>query len=447
MSVRPTVDLSAHATQKSSPARGHSQLAQTLVGSRILEIAAEIRELKAKGSTVCDLTVGDFAPAQFPIPAALLDGVRAALAAGQTNYPPSDGMPELRKAVQAFYEQRLGLKYPVESVLIASGARPILFGAYGVLVDPGETVIFPVPSWNNDAYTTIFKSSAIAVPTHAESRFMPTAADLAPHLGKAKLLVINSPLNPAGTVIRREDLEAICKLVLDENHERATSGKAPLYLIYDFIYWQLSFGGNAPLTPVEVAPEMAAYTVFVDGISKAFAATGLRVGWAVGPTDVISKMKTYLGHVGAWAPKPEQVATAKLLQDPAGIAAFHKTMITEVEARLTTLYQGISQLQKEGFDVEAIPPQGAIYLSARFGLFGAKRADTGAPIRTNQDIRKYLLEAAGFAAVPFQAFGLDEENGWFRLSVGAVSRKDCEEIIPKLRGALSALGAKKAANG
>lgn len=447
MTSRTPIDVTAHATQKATPARGHSQLAQTLVGSRILEIAAEIRELKAKGSKVCDLTVGDFAPTEFPIPAQLLEGVKAALASGQTNYPPSDGMPELRKAVQGFYEQRLGLKYPVESFLIASGARPILFGAYGTLVDAGETVIFPVPSWNNDAYTTIFKANAIAVPTHAESRFMPTPAELAPHLEKAKLLVINSPLNPAGTVIRREDLEGICKLVLDENKKRAAAGRAPLYLIYDFIYWMLSFAGNAPLTPVEVAPEMAAYTVFVDGISKAFAATGLRVGWAVGPTDVIAKMKTYLGHVGAWAPKPEQVATAGLLKDGAGIDAFHKHMITEVEARLTTLYTGITQLQREGFDVEAIPPQGAIYLSARFGLFGAKRADTGAVIRTNQDIRKYLLEAAGFAAVPFQAFGLEEENGWFRLSVGAVSRKDCEEIIPKLRSALSSLGAKKAANG
>ena len=443
---RTLVDATPHATQKASKARGHAQLAETLVGSRILEIAAEIRELKAKGGKVCDLTVGDFAPSEFQIPETLREGIRNALT-NQTNYPPSDGMPELRNAVQKFYETRLGLKYPVESILVASGARPVLFGAYGTLVDPGETVLFPVPSWNNDAYTTMFKAQAVTIPTSAKSRFMPTAADLAPHIEKAKLLVINSPLNPAGTVIRREDLEGICKLVLDENKKRTAANKAPLYVIYDFIYWQLSFQGAEVLTPIEVAPEMAAYTIFVDGISKAFAATGLRVGWCVGPTDVIARMKTYLGHVGAWAPRPEQVATAALLKDGAGIDAYHKHMIAEVEWRLQTLYAGLTQLQKEGFDVEAIPPQGAIYLSARFGLFGAKRPDTGAVIRTNQDIRKYLLETAGFAAVPFQAFGLEEENGWFRLSVGAVSRKDCEEIIPKLRTAISALSGKKAANG
>jgi aspartate aminotransferase len=165
----------------------------------------------------------------------------------------------------------------------------------------------------------------------------------------------------------------------------------------------------------------------------------------VGPTDLIAKMKVYLGHVGAWAPRPEQVATAALLKNDAAIDAFHTRMIAEVDARLTTLHDGIMQLRREGFDVEAIPPEGAIYLSARLGLFGLTRPDTGAVIRTNQDIRKYLLETAGFAVVPFQAFGLEEENGWFRLSVGAVSRKDCQEIIPRLRASLQALQGKKAA--
>lgn len=416
-----------------------TRLARELVGSRILEIAAEIRELKAKGAKLCDLTVGDFAPSEFPIPGTLLEGVKSALAKGQTNYPPSDGVPELRKAVQAFYAERLGLSYPLESILVASGARPILFGAYGVLVEKGDTVLFPVPSWNNDAYTSIFDTHSVLIPTQAGSSFMPTADEVRPHIAKAKLIVVNSPLNPAGTAIRREDLSALCQLILEENRRRAGAGEAPCYLIYDHIYWMLTFGGVEHVTPIEVAPEMAAYTVFVDGISKAFAATGLRVGWAIGPTDVIARMKTYLGHVGAWAPRPEQVATAQLLADGAGIDAFHATMLKEVEARLTTLHGGLSQLAKEGFKVEAIAPQGAIYLSARFELFGKKRPDTGAVLTTNSDIRKYLLDAAGLAIVPFQAFGLEAETGWFRMSVGAVSRKECEELIPRLRTALSAL--------
>jgi aspartate aminotransferase len=434
---------------KADPAaRGIAKMSRELVGSRILEIAAEIRELKAKGTKLCDLTVGDFAPAQFPIPQPLLDGVLEALKGGQTNYPPSDGVPELRQAVQAFYEQRLGLKYPLDGILIASGARPVLCGAYSVLMNPGDTVVYPVPSWNNDAYTVMVQGRGIPVVTRRENQFMPTADELRPHLAGARLLVVNSPLNPAGTVIRREDLAQICQAVLDENKRRTAANQPPLYLLYDMIYWMLTFRGAEMVTPVELAPEMAAYTIFVDGISKAFAATGLRVGWAVGPTDVIARMKSYLGHVGAWAPRPEQVATAKLLRDGAAIDTFHQHMLAEVEARLGTLYEGLNTLAQEGFDVEVIPPQGAIYLSVRMNLFGAKRPDTGAVLHTNNDVRRYLLDAAGFAVVPFQAFGLDEETGWFRLSVGAVSRQDCTEIIPRLRSALSALGrGKKAANG
>jgi aspartate aminotransferase len=415
-------------------------MSRELVGSRILEIAAEIRELKASGAKLCDLTVGDFAPAQFPIPTQLADGVAHALTHGQTNYPPSDGMPELRRAVQAFYAQRLGLRYPLEGILIAGGARPILCGTYAVLMNPGDTVVYPVPSWNNDAYTVMVQGKGVPVVTRRENDFLPTADDLRPHLAGARLLVINSPLNPAGTVMRRDDLGRICELLLEENHARATSGREPLYLLYDIIYWLLTFRGAEMVTPVELAPEMAAYTVFVDGISKAFAATGLRVGWAVGPNDVISRMKSYLGHVGAWAPRPEQVATARLLEDTVCIDAFHQHMLAEVEARLSTLFEGVQVLQREGLDVEAIPPQGAIYLSVRMNLFGRTRPDTGATIRTNNDIRRYLLDAAGFAVVPFQAFGLSDETGWFRLSVGAVSRQDCVDIIPRLRAALTALG-------
>jgi aspartate aminotransferase len=138
------------------------------------------------------------------------------------------------------------------------------------------------------------------------------------------------------------------------------------------------------------------------------------------------------------------VATARLLEDGAGIDAFHHHMQAEVEARLATLYEGIQALSRDGFDVDAIAPQGAIYLSVRMNLFGCKRPDTGAVLSTNGDVRRYLLDAAGFAVVPFQAFGLDDETGWFRLSVGAVSRQDCVDIIPRLRGALDRLeGAKK----
>jgi len=123
-----------------------SGMARGLMGSGILKVAAEIRDLVAKGQKVCNLTVGDFSPREFPIPTELRDLIGEALKAGETNYPPADGMPELRLAVQRLYARSLGLHYPLESIVIASGARPIVYGTFRTVVDAGDVVVYPVPS-------------------------------------------------------------------------------------------------------------------------------------------------------------------------------------------------------------------------------------------------------------------------------------------------------------
>jgi aspartate aminotransferase len=189
---------------------------------------------------------------------------------------------------------------------------------------------------------------------------------------------------------------------------------------------------------VSLLPEVAPYVVYVDGISKPFAATGLRVGWAVGPPDVLDRMASILGHVGAWAPRAEQVATAHLLLAADEIALYHAKMKAGVQARLDALHKGLLDLQREGFSVDAIAPMGAIYLSARFALNG-RRTATGDVLQTNEQIRSYLLRAADLAVVQFQAFGSTDENGWFRLSVGAVSMEEIAEMLPRLRRALEML--------
>ena len=146
---RPLVDSRAFFLDPAAADAAHSAMARGLQGSEILKIAAEVRAMKAAGREVCNLTVGDFDPLQFAPPGQLITDTEAALRAGHTNYPPSDGMPELRQAVARYYEHELGLRYGVESVLIASGARPILYGTYGTVLDPGDAVIYPVPSWNH----------------------------------------------------------------------------------------------------------------------------------------------------------------------------------------------------------------------------------------------------------------------------------------------------------
>jgi aspartate aminotransferase len=409
-----------------------SALARGVVGSEILRIAAEIRALKAKGASICNLTVGDFDPAQFPVPELLLTGVRDALAAGHTNYPPSDGVLTLREAVARSYERSLGLKYPVESVLITGGARPLLYGTYLTVLDRGDTVIYPVPSWNNNHYAYLSGARAVELPVTAASNFFPTVDDLRPHLSSGRLLLLNSPLNPTGTAIAPDQLRLICEAVVEENRRRERAGAPVLWLCYDQVYWQLVFGGAGRggvrhVTPPGLVPEIAPYTIILDAASKSFAATGMRVGWAVMPPPVRQRMADILGHVGAWAPRAEQVAMAALLDDQASVSAYLETMRARVAERLDRLARGFGEMRAAGLPVDVIPPQGAIYLSVRFLLAG----------RTNEQIRKRLLDEAGFAIVPFQAFGLKEDSGWFRISVGAVSNEDIEAALPRVRAVLA----------
>lgn len=409
----------------------------TLEGSAILKIAGEIRQRIAAGEKVCNLTVGDFDPKMFRIPASLEQGITQALARGETNYPPGAGLPSLREAVVTYYERSLGLRYPVESVIITSGSRPGVYGTYCTLVDPGDRVVYPAPSWNNNYYCHMVGAVADPVATTAEESFMPSAEVLAPHLRGARMLALNSPLNPCGTAFTAESLGAICDLVLEENARRGKAER-PLYLMYDQVYWQLTFGDTVHVDPVNLRPEMARYTILIDGISKAFAATGVRVGWVLGPTDVMEGMNNFLSHVGTWAPRAEQVATAALLLHEDGIADFRAQLLAGVQARLDALYQGITALKGQGFSVDAIAPQGAIYLSARFNLYG-KTTPQGDVLKTSEDIRGWLLREAGLAVVPFHAFGAEGESGWCRLSVGAVSLEEIAAALPRLGAGLAAL--------
>lgn len=424
--------------QGPEPRHRISELAATLEGSQILSIAAEIRALAADGRALCDLTVGDFAPRHFPIPERLRNAVVAALERGETNYPPSNGMPDLRQAVRRFYARELGLDYPLESVLIAAGARPLIYCAFKTLCDPGDRVIYPVPSWNNNYYIHLCGGEGAPVECVPQQGFLPTADALRARLPGARLLCLSSPVNPTGTTFGPEALAEICRAVAAENQERERRGERPLFLLYDQIYWQLRFGGTPHATPPGQVPETARHTVLIDGISKAYAATGLRVGWAVGPADIIARMSALLGHVGAWAPRAEQLATVPVLDGGEDIDAFLTTFRHAIEARIKPLHQGFQDMKSRGLPADSLPPMGAMYLAARIHPFG-RRTPQGSELRTNEQIRRYVLEAAGIGLVPFQAFGQPRDDGWFRLSVGAVGEADITAALPRLAAALEAL--------
>ena len=420
-------------------ARRGSSMTEEMVGSRILVIASDIRARIARGEQVCNLTVGDFAPSQFRIPDMLAHGIEEAIRKGETNYPPANGLLELRESIRTFYRTRLGLDYPLASVLVASGARPGIYAAFRTVVNAGDRVVFGVPCWSVDNYCQLVDAERVAVECDPATGFLPTPDALAPLLRGARLLALNSPLNPAGTAFDADTLGAICDLVLEENARRvrAGQGERPLYLLYDQVYWLLTFGGTVHVNPVSLRPEMAPFTFLADAMSKPFASTGLRVGWLVGPEDLIALASDFLGHVGAWAPRAEQAATASFLNAAESVDTYMAEMRQGVQSRLDALERHCAAMRASGLPVETTSVRGAIYLSARVGLSGRRTPD-GVVLRSDEDVRSYLLRAAGFAVVPFQAFGVTRECGWFRLSVGAVAVAEIEAAMPRVRAAIEA---------
>lgn len=415
-----------------------SALAVGLRLSGILKIANEIRSLVASGRTVVNLTVGDFDPRYFPIPVPLLDEIRSALSAGSTNYPPQPGLLALREAVRDYIERSCGVHYPLESILITSGGRPVIYAAFRILVSPGEKVVYSVPSWQNDSYSWLSGAREILITAEASNGFQPTLEQIAPHLPDARMLCLCSPGNPTGTAMDPEVFRSILLAVVAENRRRETSGSdKPLFLLYDQIYSGLRVRTKKHGYAAALVPESARYVVTMDGVSKAFAGTGLRVGWLIAAPAIVSKMGEILAHMGAWAPHAEQCGVAKWLRNEDGIVRFRKEMDDKLEQRLQAVYEGFAQMREDGYPVDCINPEGAIYVSLQLKIKG--RTIDGKTLSTNEEIRSVLLEKTGVAIVQFQAFGLAEDSGWFRLSVGAVSMEQIAGMFPRIRAMLDEL--------
>jgi aspartate aminotransferase len=414
-----------------------SLLAQNLHGSEIIKIAGEINELKRQGQNIANLTIGDFDSNIYPIPAPLKDKIIDAYNHNQTNYPAADGMLDLRQSVSGFLKRSLGLEYAPNQILISGGSRPLIYSIFLAVVNPGEKVVFPAPSWNNNHYSDLLNADAVIIPTAPENNFMPTADDIRPHLKGAALLALCSPLNPTGTMFSKKDLEEICDLVIAENKSR-TAGEKPLYLLYDQIYSQLTFGEHKHYDPVTLRPELKDYTIFVDGGSKCFAATGVRVGWGFGPKLVIESMKAIVGHMGAWAPKPEQMAMAKFLTSETDVNTYLDDLKGKIQASLTALHEGFQEMKASGLNVDSIEPMGAIYLTLKIDYSGKTTPDDKV-LKDSADINFYLIKEAGAAFVPFSAFGTGDEVNWFRASVGATPLNEIQALIPRVKAALSKL--------
>jgi len=265
---------------------------------------------------------------------------------------------------------------------------------------------------------------------------MPYASDIKPYIKDVALISLCSPLNPTGTVLTEENLREICDLILEENHIRISEGKKPVYLMFDQIYWVLTYGdikhispvsywvltyGDIKhISPVSIYPEMKNFTIFIDGMSKYFAATGVRLGWSLAPASITDRFKTMIAHMGAWAPKAEQIAASHYLKDTENVDKYLEHFKDELSYRLNKFYEGLTKLKDKGFGIEVIPPQAAIYLTIKAAIYltikvdliGKKKPD-GCVISSSQDTTRYLINEAKMGVVPFYAFGSPETSQWF----------------------------------
>ena len=410
-----------------------SNLAETLIGSEIVKLGGIIKDKISKGEQIYNYTIGDFDSSEFPIPALLRTEIKKAYDKGYTTYPLADGEIDLRKSVAGFLKNKQQLDIDISEILIAAGGRPLIYAAYRAIVDKGDKVIYPVPSWNNNHYTHFTEGEHIKIEALQENNFMPTAEQIRPHVKGAALIALCSPLNPTGTVFKKQDLLEICDLIIEENEQRK-EGEKKLYLLYDQIYWTLTFGDTEHFNPITLRPKMKEYTVFIDGISKAFAATGVRVGWSFGPKHLIAKMKAINSHVGAWAPMAEQKAVAKFLVQETEVNEYLNAFKKEIDYRLRNIYDGFIGLKNEGFSVDAISPQAAIYLTVKIDLVGKTINDV---VFENQPaVTEYILNEAKLAMVPFSSCGAKAESCWYRISVGCVKKEEIKEVFKKLKAAL-----------
>ncbi len=241
-----------------------SYLSETLIGSEIVKLGGEIREKISLGEKIYNFTVGDFDPSIFPIPKQLENEIVEAYRQHFTNYPAAEGNLDLRDAISSFLKDKEQLHYSHAEILVAAGGRPLIYSLFRAICDKGDKVIYAVPSWNNNHYAHFGGAAHIVVEADATSNFMPTVDMIRLHIKGATLLSLCSPQNPTGTTFTREDLLAICDMVLEENDCRGEREKK-LYVMYDQMYWHLTYGDIKHYNPVSLRPAMQQYTIFIDG--------------------------------------------------------------------------------------------------------------------------------------------------------------------------------------
>jgi aspartate aminotransferase len=386
-----------------------SKLAAAVQPSATLAAGAKAKQMTAEGLTVFDFSLGE---PDFPTPEHICAAAVQAMKDGHTHYTPAAGIPELRKAISRFYEKTYAIRYAPEQVIVSNGAKHSIHNALCATVGPGDEVIIPTPYWVS--YSDMVEMTGakyILVPTTSDSGFKMTPAQLKAALTpRSRLLMLNSPSNPTGTVYTRAELEALADVVLESD----------LAVLSDEIYEKLVYGDARPTCFATLRPELAGRTITISGASKSYAMTGWRMGWAAGPANVIKAM----GNV-----QSQQTGNPSSISQYAAIAALDgdqecvERMRREFEARRDLVVARLSAMP----GIQCRKPEGAFYaffdVSAHFG-----RTLGGRKVTDSMSFCTAALETAHVNVVPGSAFGAE---GYARLSY-ATSRAQLQAGLDRL---------------
>ena len=380
-----------------------SKIAAAVQPSATMAAAVKAKQMKAEGITVYDFSLGE---PDFATPEHICAAAVKAMKEGHTRYTPAAGIPELRKAISRWYEKTYAVRYGPEQVIVSSGAKHSIHNALFTTIGPGDEVIIPAPYWVS--YSDMVEMTGakyVLVPTSIESGFKMTPAQLrAAVTPRSRLLMLNSPSNPTGTVYTRKELEALADVVLETN----------LAVLSDEIYEKLVFGDAKPTCFATLRPELLERTITISGASKTYAMTGWRMGWSLGPLHIIKAM----GNV-----QSQQTGNPSSISQYAALAALEgeqecvERMRREFETRRDQVVKRLSAMP----GIKCRTPEGAFYVffdvSAHFGRTLGGRKVTDSP-----SFCTAALETAHVNLVPGSAFG---GEGYVRLSY-ATSREQLQ---------------------
>ncbi|MFN3507905.1 MAG: pyridoxal phosphate-dependent aminotransferase [Allorhizobium sp.] len=380
--------------------------------SATIAVTQMARELKAQGKDVISLSVGE---PDFDTPQNIKDAAVAAIARGETKYTPVAGIPELRKAIADKFKRENGLDYKPEQVIVGTGGKQILFNAFMATINPGDEVVIPAPFWvSYPEMIALCGGTPVFVETTIENNFKLTAEQLDKAITpKTKWFMFNSPSNPSGAAYSKEELKALTDVLLKHPH---------VWVLTDDMYEHLVFGDFVYYTPAQVEQKLYDRTLTMNGVSKAYAMTGWRIGYAAGPLPLIKAMDMIQGQQTSGACSVAQWAAVEALNGP-------QDFITESKKAFEERRDLVVSMLNQASGIVCPKPEGAFYVYPSCAALIGKTAPSGKVIETDEDFVMELLATEGVATVHGSSFGLGPN---FRVSY-ATSNAKLEEACSRIQ--------------